>query len=185
MDVTHCPELSPSYFLHISINKNSPFKWATPSWGETTQHVITHLLTCFTIMGTPSSIKTDNGPTYISRQFNNFYSHFLLNILQVILITTSTGHSWTSTSHTETTNKKIKKRGNTQEHFYLPYLLWSLQTGTWRLESMKRRWRKEGCGGRKSQVKQGYFICRNAFLYIFNKMITQPLMKFHQLQKNG
>ena len=93
MDVTHCPELSPSYFLHISINKNSPFKWATPSRGETTQHVITHLLTCFTIMGTPSSIKTDNGPTYISRQFNNFYSHFLLNILQVILITTSTGHS--------------------------------------------------------------------------------------------
>ena len=26
-----------------------------------------------------------------------------------------------NTSHTETTNKKLKKRGNTQEHFYLPY----------------------------------------------------------------
>ena len=46
---------------------------------------------------------------------------------------------------------------------------------------------EEGCRGPKSWVKQGYFICRNACLYIFNKMITQPLkrMKFHQLQQNG
>ena len=34
---------------------------------------------------------------------------------------------------------------------------------------------EEGRRGPKSQVKQGYFICGNACLYIFNKMITQPL----------
>ena len=48
--------------------------------------------------------------------------------------------------------------------------------------------REEGRRGPKSRVKQGYFIyCRNACLYIFNKVITQPLkrMKFHQLQQNG
>ena len=50
------------------------------------------------------------------------------------------------------------------------------------------RWsRQEGRRGPKSWVKQGYFICINACLYIFNKMMTQPLkrMKFHQLQQNG
>ena len=46
---------------------------------------------------------------------------------------------------------------------------------------------EEGCRGPKSRVKQGSFICRNACLSSFNKMITQPLkrMKSHQLQKNG
>ena len=46
---------------------------------------------------------------------------------------------------------------------------------------------KEGCGGPKSQVKQGYFIFAETHAYISSiKMITQPLrMKFHQLQENG
>ena len=69
MNVTHCPEFSPSSFLHVSIDTNSSFIWAIPLWGETTQHIITHLLTCFTVMKTPSSIKIDNGPAYISRHF--------------------------------------------------------------------------------------------------------------------
>ena len=69
MDVTHCPELSPFSFLHVCIDTNSSFIWVTPLQGETTQHTITHLLACFAAMGTPSSIKTDNGPAYIFRQF--------------------------------------------------------------------------------------------------------------------
>ena len=62
------------------------FIWATPLHSEATQHAITHLLACFAVMGTPSSIKTDNGPAYISRHFKQFYNLFLLNILQVFLI---------------------------------------------------------------------------------------------------
>ena len=44
-----------------------------------------------------------------------------------------------------------------------------------------------GTQGIQVQVKQGYFICRNACLYIFDKTITQPIkrMKFHQPQQNG
>ena len=42
MDVTHRPELSPSSFLHVCIDTNSFFIWATPFRGEATQHVITH-----------------------------------------------------------------------------------------------------------------------------------------------
>ena len=83
MYVTHCPELSPSSFLHISIDTNSSFIWATPPQGEAT-HVITHLLTCFKIMGTPSSIKADNGPTYISRPFKQFLQSFSIKHITVI-----------------------------------------------------------------------------------------------------
>ena len=52
MDVTHCPELSPSSFLHVYIDTNSSFIWATLLQGETTQHIIIHLLTYFAIMRT-------------------------------------------------------------------------------------------------------------------------------------
>ena len=76
MDVTHCPELSPFSFLLVCINTNSPFIWATPLCGEVTQHVITHLSACFVEMGTPSSIKTDHGPAYISRRFKQFLQSF-------------------------------------------------------------------------------------------------------------
>ena len=76
MDVTHCPELSPTSFLHVCIDTNSSFIWATPLRGEATQHIVTHLLACFAVMGTPSSIKTDNGPAYISRHFKPFLQSF-------------------------------------------------------------------------------------------------------------
>ena len=76
IDVTHCPELSSSSFLYVSIDKNSSFIWATPLWGETTEHVITHLLAYFAIMRTPNSTKTDNGPAYISKQFKQFLHSF-------------------------------------------------------------------------------------------------------------
>ena len=76
MDVTRCPELSPFSFLHVCIDTNSSFIWATPLRDEATQHVITHLLACFEVKGTPSSIKTDNGPAYVSRQFKHFLQSF-------------------------------------------------------------------------------------------------------------
>ena len=44
--------------------------------GEATQNVMTHLLACFTVMGTPSSIKTDNGPAYTSSYFKQFLQTF-------------------------------------------------------------------------------------------------------------
>ena len=76
MDVTNCPELSPSSFLHICIDTKSSFIWATPFHSEGTQHLITHLLTRFAVMGMSSSIKTDNGPAYVSRHFKQFLQSF-------------------------------------------------------------------------------------------------------------
>ena len=65
MDVTHCPELSPFSFLHVCIDTNSSFIWATPFHGEVTQH--------YTLL-----IFLDT--------LNNFCNLFLLYILQVFLI---------------------------------------------------------------------------------------------------
>ena len=76
MDITHSPELSSSSFLHVSIDTNSSFIWVTPHQGEATRHVITHLLAYFAIMRTPDSIKTDNGPAYMSKQFKQFLHSF-------------------------------------------------------------------------------------------------------------
>ena len=84
MDVTHFPELSSSSFLHVSIDTNSSFIWAIPLQGETTRHVITHLIAYFPIMRTSNSIKTDNGPAYISKQFKQFLHSF--SIKQIIII---------------------------------------------------------------------------------------------------
>ena len=75
MDVTHCPELSSSSFLHVSIDTNSSLIWATALQDETTRHIITHLLAYFA-MRTPKSIKTDNGPACVSQQFKQFLHSF-------------------------------------------------------------------------------------------------------------
>ena len=55
-----------------------------PLQRETTRHVITYLSTYFVIMRTPNSIKTDNGPAYMSKQFKQFLHSF--SIKQIINI---------------------------------------------------------------------------------------------------
>ena len=52
--------------------------------GEATQNVMTHLLACFTVMGTPCSIKTDNGSAYISRHFKQFLQSFSIKHIKSI-----------------------------------------------------------------------------------------------------
>ena len=100
MDVTHGPELSSSSFLHVCIDTNSSFIWATPLHGEATQYVVTHLLACFAVMGTPSSIKTDNGPAYISRHFKQFLQSFSIKHITGIPYTTQAQDIVKRTHHT-------------------------------------------------------------------------------------
>ena len=123
MDITHCPELSPSSFLHVCIDTNSSFVWAPPLLGEATQHVITHLLPCFAVMGAPSSIKTDNGPPYISRHFKQFLQSFSIKHITGIPYNPQTQDIVKRTHHTlKLQIKKIFLRGYTQVHYCLPYL---------------------------------------------------------------
>ena len=111
MDVTCCPELSSSSFLHVAIDAKSSFIWATPLQGEATWHVITHLLACFAVMGTPNSIKTDNGPAYISRQFKQFLHSFSMKHMTNIPYNPQTQDIVKQTHHTLKLQIKKLKRG--------------------------------------------------------------------------
>ena len=123
MDVTHCPELSPFSFLHVCIDTNSSLIWAIPLHGEATQHVITHLLACFAVMGTPRPIKTVNGPAYISRHFKQFLQFFPIKHITGIPYNPQAQDIVKRTHHTlKLQIKKIKKTVNTQEHYCLHYL---------------------------------------------------------------
>lgn len=46
--------------------------WATAQTGERAVHVIRHLHACFAVMGVPKTIKTDNGPAYVSHKVQTF-----------------------------------------------------------------------------------------------------------------
>ncbi|CAM4676677.1 unnamed protein product [Lepidochelys kempii] len=72
MDVTHVPQFRPYSFLHVSVDTYSGFLWATPQRGEATNKVIHHLLACFSVMGRPCQIKTDNAPAYYSAALSTF-----------------------------------------------------------------------------------------------------------------
>ena len=119
MNVTHCPKLSSSSFLHVLIDTNSCFIWATSFRSEATRHVITHLLACFTVMETSNSIKTDNGPSYISRQFKQFLHSFSIKQITDIPYNPQTQDIIKQTHHTLKLQIKKFKKGNTQKHFYL------------------------------------------------------------------
>lgn len=70
MDVTHFG----SALLHVCVDTFSGFLLVTLQPHESTKCVIAHLLHCFSVVGTPLAIKTDNGPAYRSRGFLTFLS---------------------------------------------------------------------------------------------------------------
>ena len=72
MDVTHLPSFGKLAYVHVTVDINSKFIWATACSGESTRHVISHLRSCFATMGLPQNIKTDNGPAYTSSAFRDF-----------------------------------------------------------------------------------------------------------------
>ena len=72
MDVTHYSEFGNLKYVHVCIDTFSGFILATLQTGEATKHVIAHLLHCFSIVGKPKQLKTDNGPGYTSKAFQDF-----------------------------------------------------------------------------------------------------------------
>ena len=72
MDITHVPSSVKLAYVHVTVDINSKFIWATACAGESTRHVISHLRSCFATMGLPQNIKTDNGPAYTSAAFRDF-----------------------------------------------------------------------------------------------------------------
>ena len=61
-------------YVHHTIDTWSHLQWATPLPSEKADSVITHLFTCFAVMGVPAELKTDNTPAYCSRKLAAFLS---------------------------------------------------------------------------------------------------------------
>lgn len=80
MDVTHIPSFGKLKYVHVTIDTYSGFLVATPLSGESSSHVITHCLRCFSILGQPKVIKTDNGPGYTGKKFQIFCAKLEINL---------------------------------------------------------------------------------------------------------
>lgn len=76
MDVTHIPSFKNTPLVHVSIDTYSGFVCASSCMGKASDHVISHCLYAFSIMGTPKIIKTENGSGYMSQAFQHFCSTF-------------------------------------------------------------------------------------------------------------
>ncbi|KFZ46134.1 hypothetical protein N321_11568, partial [Antrostomus carolinensis] len=72
MDVTHVSSFGRLKYLHVTIDTYSHMIWATPQPGEKVRDVRRHLTSCFAVLGVPTSIKTDNGPAYVSEALKWF-----------------------------------------------------------------------------------------------------------------
>ena len=76
MDVTHISSFAKLSFVHVTVDTFSHVIIATARTGEAVKDVIQHLFTCFSYMGLPKALKTDNAPAYTSKSFQEFCLKF-------------------------------------------------------------------------------------------------------------
>ena len=71
-------------FVHVTINTFSHVIITTACTGEAGKDVIQHLFTCFSYLGLPKALKTDNAPAYTSKSFQKFCIKFQIKHNTVI-----------------------------------------------------------------------------------------------------
>ena len=76
MDVTHVSSFGKLSFVHVTVDTFSHVIIATARTGEAVKDVIQHLFTCFSYLGLPKALKTDNAPAYTSKSFQQFCTRF-------------------------------------------------------------------------------------------------------------
>ena len=72
MGVTHTLVFKELSFVHVTIDTFSHVIIASARSHKTTKDVIQHLFQCFSQIGLPEQIKTDNAPAYPSAAFKRF-----------------------------------------------------------------------------------------------------------------
>ncbi|RMC00377.1 hypothetical protein DUI87_22985 [Hirundo rustica rustica] len=102
-DVTHFPEFGRTKYVHVSVDTFSGAVYASAHTGEKSSDAVKHLIQAFSFLGIPRELKTDNGPTYRSREFRDF--------LQQWGVEHKTGipHSPTGQAVVERTHQNIKR----------------------------------------------------------------------------
>ena len=76
MDVTRVSSFGKVPFVHVTVDTFSHVVIATAHTGEAYKDVIQHLFTCFSYLGLPKALKTDNAPAYTSKSFQEFCTKF-------------------------------------------------------------------------------------------------------------
>ena len=76
MDLTHIPAFGKLSFVHVTVDTFSHVIIAFARSGEATRDIIQHLFQCFSQIGLPKQIKTDNAPAYTSATFKRFCQQF-------------------------------------------------------------------------------------------------------------
>ncbi|RMC20008.1 hypothetical protein DUI87_00854 [Hirundo rustica rustica] len=71
-DVTYIMSFGRQRYVHVSVDTFSGAVYASAHSGEKSSDAMKHLIQAFSFLGIPKSIKTDNGPTYTSKQFRSF-----------------------------------------------------------------------------------------------------------------
>jgi hypothetical protein len=66
MDFIHISDFGNLKYVHVTIVTFSGFLVVTALTGKSTKNVITHCLHCFSMLGVPNQIKTDNRTAYCS-----------------------------------------------------------------------------------------------------------------------
>jgi hypothetical protein len=61
---THISHFRKIKYVHVTIDTFSGFLVAAAFTEEATKNVISHYLHCFSVLGAPNQIKTDNGTGY-------------------------------------------------------------------------------------------------------------------------
>ena len=74
MDITHIPAFGKLSFVHVTVDTFSHVIIASARSDEAERDVIQHLFQCFSQIGCPEQIKTDNAPAYTSAAFKRFLS---------------------------------------------------------------------------------------------------------------
>ena len=83
MDVTHVSSFGKLQFVHVSIDTFSGMISASAHSDEKVKDVKkNHCLQAFACMGVPNQLKTNNGPAYTSKSFENFVQTSILFIKQ-------------------------------------------------------------------------------------------------------
>ena len=76
MGVTYVSSFGKFSFVHITVDILSHVIIATARTGEAVKDGIQHLFMCFSYLGLPEALKTDNAPAYTSKSFQQFCTKF-------------------------------------------------------------------------------------------------------------
>ncbi|KFO52493.1 hypothetical protein N302_03824, partial [Corvus brachyrhynchos] len=102
-DVIHFPQCGRSKYVRMSVDTFSGAVYASVHVGEKATDAQKHLLQVFTTLGVPRQIKTDNGPAYTSKAFQDFIQQWGISH------TTGIPHSSTGQAIIERMHQTLKR----------------------------------------------------------------------------